>query len=86
MKYKIKQYDIVEITKINCIRDFTLGGPNSRKPEISDVATVVEIYESPCLGYELECVESSGETNWLHSFPDKDVELKILGNLKNKDI
>ena len=44
-----------------------------RQPQVGDIATVVEIFTSPELAYEVECSDQvTGETLWLDAmYPDE---------------
>ncbi len=78
MPREIKQYDVVRITGI---RGEGAQGLFGRNPTVGDTACVVEIYtHTPRLGYELECVSSKGETEWLAAFAAEDVTLEYLRN------
>jgi hypothetical protein len=72
---KIKQYDVVRVASI--IGKGPQGLLGKRPPLIGDIACVVEIYTHP-RGYELECVSSEGETEWLASFSAEDVTLEYV--------
>lgn len=72
---EIKQYDVVRIKALRHSMDFVPNACNTRPPRIGDIAAVVEIYTSPP-GYELECCDSNGITEWLHAFPPEDIELE----------
>ncbi len=74
-----KQYDIVKVVRITkepneCHRDPF----NRRDPQVGDTAAIIEIYAQPRLGYELECVDASGETEWLRSFSAQDIQLELI--------
>lgn len=64
-KNDIRLYDYVRITAIH--RNFSESDciPGTRVPKIGDIAAVIEIYNKPALGYELESVNERGETEWL---------------------
>lgn len=49
---------------------------NLRQPEVGDIATIVELYSSPS-GYELECSDANGITQWLMAFRPEDVVLEL---------
>jgi hypothetical protein len=75
---KLKQYSIVKIKSINKkfnSDDFML---NKRVPKIGDIATIVEVYEKPSLGYELECSDKNGITEWLVTFALEDAEFELI--------
>ena len=57
-----KQYDLVKLIEINKKYDEDYLKYNKRLPRIGDIATIIEIYTSPCLGYELECSDKNGIT------------------------
>jgi len=38
---------------------------------------IVEVYESPTIGYELECVREDGTNHWLRTFHPEDADLNI---------
>lgn len=81
MVQSIKQYDVVRVIDIRGKGAQGLFG--SRSPRVGDVACVVEVYTHPRDGYELECVSSAGETEWLASFAVEDVTLEyIKSNLR----
>lgn len=71
----IKLYDVVRIKALRHAMDFVPDAFNMRLPRIGDIATVLEIYTTPP-GYELECCDSNGITEWLHAFPLEDIELE----------
>jgi hypothetical protein len=66
MRYE--QYSVVKIKSINKTFDADDFKLNNRLPEIGDIATIIEIYEEPSLGYELECSDKKGITAWLITF------------------
>ncbi|MDA8098198.1 MAG: hypothetical protein M0042_01070 [Nitrospiraceae bacterium] len=74
-----QQYDIISIRRVN--RQFTLDEckPGGRTPEVGDEATIIEVYANPGLGYELECVSKSGETEWLISISPDDLDMEVVG-------
>ncbi len=79
-KANINQYDYVRITAVH--RRFSPEDcvPGTRLPEVGDVAAVIEIYDKPELGYELESVNEQGETNWLVTVAASDLEFeKVKG-------
>ncbi|MBN1663759.1 MAG: DUF4926 domain-containing protein [Deltaproteobacteria bacterium] len=79
MNYKFfEQSDRVRVTKVN--RQFRPDEciPGTRTPRIGDVATVVETYDDPTPGYELESCNPNGKTLWLASVAGDDLELKKI--------
>ncbi len=73
-----KQYDIVKIFKFKDSISWSDDGISKREPQIGDIATIIEIYNSPALGYELECINDAGDTEWLHSFGADELELEFI--------
>lgn len=74
----MEQFTVVRIKKINkAFRKEELFN-GERLPEVGDVATIVEIYEEPNLGYELECCNENGGTVWLMTFHPEDAEFEIV--------
>jgi len=73
MPNPLVQYTVV---RVGAIRGGRFNGQpvyEVRHPLVGDVGTVVEVYHSPELAYEVECSDSStGETIWLSAmFPDE---------------
>jgi len=75
---RFRQYDVVKLKKIN--RQFSNNelSFSRREPKEGDVATIVEVYEKPTLGYELECSDETGITTWLVSLSPDEVELELI--------
>lgn len=72
----LKLYDAVRVNKINVPLPYAKDWLNVRNPEIGDIAYIIEIYCNPP-GYELECSDESGITQWLMSFAPEEVELEL---------
>jgi len=73
---QFRQYDVVRVKALTVQPNTPLDEFNRRQPVIGDVATIVEIYSSPP-GYELECSDADGITQWLIAFGPDDVELEL---------
>jgi hypothetical protein len=69
----LKQYAVVVVVGFRNQRFNTALPVIARHPKVGDVGTIVEVHESPQLGYEVECVnQQSGETVWLETmFPEE---------------
>jgi hypothetical protein len=52
-----------------------LGEGDLRKPQVGDIAWVIEIYEDPP-GYELECSDRNGITEWMQAFAPGEIVLE----------
>lgn len=76
-----KPYDIVRIVELRKDIPFKIVSPSSRVPQVNDVATIVELYTSPKDGFELECTNANGQTEWLESFASSDVELELVSRV-----
>jgi hypothetical protein len=76
MKYK--QYSVVKLQKINKQFSKEELSFDKRAPKVGDVATIIEIYKSPSLGYELECSDENGITEWMVTFSPEEVELEVI--------
>lgn len=72
-----RQYDIVRIVGFTKPAAMERSLVNKRPPEIGDIAAIVEIYEQPKPGYELECTNGD-QTEWLQSFAAEDIQLELL--------
>jgi hypothetical protein len=69
------QYDVVKVKVIRRAVSFEPDGTNRRPPRVGDIATIVEVYADPS-GYELECCDPDGITEWLLAFRPEDIELE----------
>ena len=72
-----KQYDAVRLKRINVQIPCADEEFNLRPPKIDDLACIIEVYTNP-FGYELECSDANGITQWLMSFGPEDVELELV--------
>lgn len=73
---QFKQYDVVRIKALTLRVNTRADEFNRRQPVIGDVATIVEIYSKPP-GYELECSDADGITQWLIAFRPDEVTLEL---------
>jgi len=73
-----EQYDVVRIKELLKPIEVLPDGFNCREPRVGDIATVVELYETPTVGYELECCRSDGQTEWLMTFSQNEIELELI--------
>ncbi|MEF9928014.1 MAG: hypothetical protein RR775_13475 [Massilia sp.] len=76
----IELFDAVRITELRQPVNSDLGKGDIRKPEVGDVAWVIEIYEKPP-GYELECSDKNGITEWLHLFSPDEIKFEKVVKL-----
>jgi hypothetical protein len=73
---KFKQYDVVRIMAFSAEQAALADESNLRQPVVGDIATIIELYSSPS-GYELECSDANGITQWLMAFRPEDVVLEL---------
>ena len=73
---KFAQYDVVRLAAILLPLTESDSVFNLCRPAVGDVATIVEIYSTPP-GYELECSDGSGATQWLMAFAPNEIELEL---------
>ena len=73
-----EQYSMVRLKKIN--KEFSNKELlfDKRKPQVGDLATIIEIYHTPRLGYELECSNENGITEWLITFSPEDAVFELV--------
>jgi hypothetical protein len=72
-----KQYDVVKIVRLNK-SEWAVDGFSRRPPQVGDIATIVELYASPQIGFELECVAPDGQPQWLHTVTPADIEFELM--------
>lgn len=73
---EFKQYDVVKIMAFSLEQAALADESNLRQPEVGDIATIIELYSSPS-GYELECSDANGITQWLMAFRPEYVVLEL---------
>lgn len=61
------QYDVVKIIRFLTKNPVQTDVFNKREPRVGDVVAIIEIYTDP-LGYELECCDEQGITEWMIAF------------------
>lgn len=71
----IAQYDIARVTQLRTAGPQLVDAFNLRAPAVGDIATVLEIYDNPP-GYELECSDENGITQWQMAFRAEDIVLE----------
>ena len=75
---QFKQYDVVKIVELLNPAKALKSEFDFRAPKVGDIATIVEIYSTPCLGYELECCNKEGITQWLVTFEPSEINMVLL--------
>jgi hypothetical protein len=76
----IKLYDAVTIKALRQSVRSGLGKDDIRQPQVGDVAWVIEIYDHPP-GYELECSDKNGITEWMQAFSPEEIKLEKVVKL-----
>ncbi len=71
------QYDVVKIIRFLTKNSVQMDVFNKREPRVGDVAAIIEIYTDP-LGYELECCDEQGITEWMIAFGPDEIELELV--------
>ena len=72
-----KQYDSVRLKASRLRQPVDQDRFDLRQPVVGDVATIVEVYSTPP-GYELECSDAGGITQWMIAFQFDDVMLELF--------
>jgi hypothetical protein len=71
------QYDTVRIVSIRNTKRLETDAFNIRAPRVGDIACIIEVYSDPP-GYDLECSNSDGISEWLLAFPPEEIELELI--------
>lgn len=71
------QYDFVKIIRFLTKNPVQTNAFNKGEPHVGDVASIIEIYTDP-LGYELECCDEQGITEWVIAFEPDEIELELV--------
>ncbi len=74
-----KPYDVVTIKKVIKNYNYVKYPFNKRRPAFNDTAKITKVYSKP-LGYELECCNGRGKTEWLLSFAANEIELELISS------
>lgn len=77
---EFKQYDVIRVLEIanpQKLKDCESGFGYS-VPKVGDIGTIVEIYTSPCLGYDIECSDEKGVTKWLVAFEPSEIKMEVV--------
>jgi hypothetical protein len=73
---RFKQYEVVRVVAIRGKRFSCAQVHFERLPEVGDIGTILEIYETPELAFEVECSRSAdGTTVWLEAMYPEELEL-----------
>lgn len=76
MSKYFQQYDVVRVRAIRGDRFSGASVHDERLPEVGDVGTVLEVYSTPEVGYEVECcAPGTGYTVWLLAMYPDELEL-----------
>jgi hypothetical protein len=71
----ISQYNVVRLKRLPTAQSRSSDEFNLRAPAVGDIATVPELYDNPP-GYELECSDENGITQWQLAFRIEDIDLE----------
>lgn len=72
---EFKQYDVVRVKAFHV--PISASKFDLKAPAVGDVACIIEIYSNP-FGYELECSDIAGITQWMTSFSPHDIDLELI--------
>ncbi|KXI29395.1 DUF4926 domain-containing protein [Paraglaciecola hydrolytica] len=77
---EFKQYDVIKVLEISNPKKLQGRGSclGYCSPKIGDVGTIVEIYTTPCLGYDIECSDEKGVTKWLTTFEPSEIKMEVV--------
>ena len=75
---EFKQYDTVRVINILSQKKMMKAEFDLVEPKAGDIAAIVEVYTNPILGYELECVDKDGITQWLVTFEPNEIEMELV--------
>jgi hypothetical protein len=70
-----KKFDKVKIIKIRNLNMKLRSRLEVATPKADDTAVTIDAYESPILGYELECSDIDGISQWQLAFTPCEMEL-----------
>jgi len=72
MKPDFELYATVRVVAVRDDRFANAPVHFQRRPAPGDVGTILEVYTSPSLAYEVECSDAEGITVWLETlYPDE---------------
>ena len=74
---EFKQYDTVRIVDILNADKKVKSEFDLVAPKAGDSAAIVEVYTNPTLGYELECSDKDGITQWLVTFEASEIKMEL---------
>lgn len=70
----LRQFDVVTLIRIPTLNAGEFLKTNRHLPRAGDVATILDIFTHPCLGYGLECCESGDpHAEWMHTFTEDEL-------------
>ena len=77
---EFKQYDVIRVLDITNPEKLKgcESGLGYSAPKVGDIGTIVEIYTTPSLGYDIECCDEKGCTEWLVVFEPSDIEMEVV--------
>ena len=74
--------DVVRLVRFVKTFEYVKDPLNRRRPKVGDVATILKVYRSGTLGYQLECKDGRGEMLWLLSFRVDEIDLELVSSAK----
>ena len=77
---EFKQFDVIRVLGITNLEKLKgcESGLGCSVPKVGDIGTIVEIYTTPSLGYDIECSDEKDVTKWLVTFEPSDIEMEVV--------
>ena len=70
--------DVVRLVRFVKTFEYVKDPSNRRRPKVGDMATILKVYRSGTLGYQLECKDGRGKTQWVLSFRIDEIDLELV--------
>ena len=70
--------DVVRLVRFVKTFEYVKDPNNRRRPKVGDMATILKVYRSGTLGYQLECKDGRGKTQWVLSFRIDEIDLELV--------
>jgi hypothetical protein len=73
----LELYERVRVVTLPPNYRWSSAGFSKRAPRVGDVCYIIEVYEGPRRGLELECSDPrTGETEWMETFDEAEIGLE----------
>jgi len=71
-------FDVVRLVRFVKKFEYVKDPHNLRRPRVGDIATILKVYRSGTLGYQLECKDGRGKSQWILSFRIDEIDLESV--------